>query len=686
YAVLLNTDLCPLPGWLGVLVRTIQTYPGAGIVGPMMVNPQGRVMEVGGSVFQEGRPANRERGSAPSELMFLHATSAGYISAACVLFDRELFLSQGLFDPQFAPAYFEDTDAALTMRAAGYLTVVQPLAVVVHAEGSTYSSKEKEERIRVNQQRFYTKHKAQLDQHCPVPMDSCRERASVDRAITYDAFQRQGAQGKDGEKRGDVVTVYESDSDEDVFVAGDGRTGDIVEEETFECDVCDDEFQRPLHVGGCSDDDECDCELTADEEDEDQDIDDLYEAYTAARDDMDDVIEACRRLTAMPKDEDMPEVLTASAHEPGSGVVDTGRGKGVIGEKTLKEHKMEMEKAGAAGGAAEEPQVQPNSDDREGDAEAAQPADVPAAPPADEMAAESKVHRRLAGKRAVYPAEVRPPKAPRVEPEEPLPTPQAKMPRLSEDVCSVLLASVVSDTVEDEKELRVLCVNSEDDEELEDAMLAGGRRELNRKDPKWTSREGLAKIDAGIGKEVDNLFNKKQVSEQLVVSVLGLAVLFVLGAILWKISVVSENLDGMYYIVDGVSQRCAFIERRLMGLEFSPFECCRQVISAIVEWDLNQDAAYGSRQAFQQLSRYSRNLYQRTHTVPSAALLSIIVNKAMTESGEASDGVKITTLKADFRNQRGQHLHGQQYDETASKENRMGQLTPQEIVDLYGFY
>ncbi|CAK0811943.1 unnamed protein product [Prorocentrum cordatum] len=176
------------------------------------------------------------------------------------------------------------------------------------------------------------------------------------------------------------------------------------------------------------------------------------------------------------------------------------------------------------------------------------------------------------------------------------------------------------------------------------------------------------------------------VSEQLVVSVLGLAVLFVLGAILWKISVVSENLDGMYYIVDGVSQRCAFIERRLMGLEFSPFECCRQVISAIVEWDLNRDAAYGSRQAFQQLSRYSRNLYQRTHTVPSAALLSIIVNKAMTESGEASDGVKITTLKADFRNQWGQHLHGQQYDETASKENRMGQLTPQEIVDLYGFY
>ncbi|CAK0828437.1 unnamed protein product, partial [Prorocentrum cordatum] len=84
----------------------------------------------------------------------------------------------------------------------------------------------------------------------------------------------------------------------------DGKTEDVVDEETFECDVCDDGSQRPLYVGGCSDDDdECDCELTVDEEDKDQDIDDLCEAYTAARDDMDDAIEAYRRLTAMPKDE-----------------------------------------------------------------------------------------------------------------------------------------------------------------------------------------------------------------------------------------------------------------------------------------------------------------------------------------------------------------------------------------------
>ncbi|CAK0793314.1 unnamed protein product, partial [Prorocentrum cordatum] len=270
-------------------------------------------------------------------------------------------------------------------------------------------------------------------------MAPLRRRAPAQSACTAEGglpVEQPAKQGKDGEKRGDVVTVYEHDSDEGVFVVDDGKTEDVVEEETFECDVCDDGSQRPLYVGGCSnDDDECDCELTVDEEDKDQDIDDLCEAYTAARDDMDDVIEAYRRLTAMPKDEVMPE--------------------------------ESPEEQPPAAAETEEPQVQPNPDDREGGAEVAPPAEVPAAPPSDEMAADTKVHRRLAGKRAVSPAEVRPPKAPKVEPEGPLPIPQAKMPRLSEDVCSVLLASVVSDTVEDEKELRVLYVNSEDPEVLE---------------------------------------------------------------------------------------------------------------------------------------------------------------------------------------------------------------------------
>ena len=75
------------------------------------------------------------------------------------------------------------------------------------------------------------------------------------------------------------------------------------------------------------------------------------------------------------------------------------------------------------------------------------------------------MYHRLVSKRTVDPAEVRPTKAPKVEGEIPSPTPPVKAPRLSEDVFSVLLASVVTDTVEDEEELRVLFVNSEEDEE-----------------------------------------------------------------------------------------------------------------------------------------------------------------------------------------------------------------------------
>jgi len=193
YAVLLHADVCPLPGWLGVLVRTIETFPGAGIVGPMMVSPQGEVLEMGGSVFQHGRAALRERFTAPDEVMLLHATAADFAGGACLLLDRQLFLSQSPFGPQSAPAAFEAADAALTMRAAGYLTVVQPLSVVVRAKGVSYTASETEEQMRIDQLGFYNRHKDQLDLHCPPP-DACTERENVERAIRYDAFQRQGSQ------------------------------------------------------------------------------------------------------------------------------------------------------------------------------------------------------------------------------------------------------------------------------------------------------------------------------------------------------------------------------------------------------------------------------------------------------------------------------------------------------------
>ncbi|CAK0897366.1 unnamed protein product [Prorocentrum cordatum] len=197
YACLMNSDVFPLPGWLAAVYHTMRSFPGAGIVGPLQVNPSGRVMEAGGTVFRQGHPYNIGRRSWPWDLPYLHSHVVDYISAACIMFNRTEFLGLGLFDPQFAPAYFEDTDAGLTMRRSGKLVVSMPLAVVVHLEGASYTDASKQEQMQKNQEKFEVKHANVTELHCPSPRgwaQTCGEIKDVQRATYFNTIRRQGTQ------------------------------------------------------------------------------------------------------------------------------------------------------------------------------------------------------------------------------------------------------------------------------------------------------------------------------------------------------------------------------------------------------------------------------------------------------------------------------------------------------------
>src|SRR5437763_7447897 len=50
---------------------------------------------------------------------------------------KSLFASVGCFDSRYTPAYYEDTDLAFKIRAAGYRVLYQPLSEVIHYEGAT---------------------------------------------------------------------------------------------------------------------------------------------------------------------------------------------------------------------------------------------------------------------------------------------------------------------------------------------------------------------------------------------------------------------------------------------------------------------------------------------------------------------------------------------------------------------
>ena len=137
YLVLLNNDTVPQPGWLDALLATFDSHPDAGLVGAQLLYPDGRLQEAGGVVFSDGNAWNYGRFGDPSDPRYAYLRDADYASGAAIVLPRRLFLELGGFDARYAPAYYEDTDLAFAVRAAGRRVLYQPAARVVHDEGTS---------------------------------------------------------------------------------------------------------------------------------------------------------------------------------------------------------------------------------------------------------------------------------------------------------------------------------------------------------------------------------------------------------------------------------------------------------------------------------------------------------------------------------------------------------------------
>lgn len=135
YLLFLNNDTEVLPGWMDELVETFELRADAGLVGSMLLYPDGRLQEAGGFVSQEGSGGNYGRNDDPNKPQYNFLRETDYCSGASVMVPRALFETLGNFDERYAPAYYEDTDLAFTVRKAGHKVYYQPLSRVVHHEG-----------------------------------------------------------------------------------------------------------------------------------------------------------------------------------------------------------------------------------------------------------------------------------------------------------------------------------------------------------------------------------------------------------------------------------------------------------------------------------------------------------------------------------------------------------------------
>jgi len=140
HLVFLNNDTEVCSGWLEALHGVFARFPEAGAVGAKLVYPDGRLQDAGGIVWDNGVPWNVGHGQNAQAPEYNYVRDVDYLTGAALMVSAEAWNTVGGFDPRYAPAYYEDTDLAFALRAAGYRTLYCPHATVVHFEGGSHGT------------------------------------------------------------------------------------------------------------------------------------------------------------------------------------------------------------------------------------------------------------------------------------------------------------------------------------------------------------------------------------------------------------------------------------------------------------------------------------------------------------------------------------------------------------------
>lgn len=159
FVLLLNPDTRIESPVFRQLLAFAEAHPGAGIVGPRLVNPDGTLqtsayrfptlVQAAGTILGLKRlvPMNWLRARAGRWLgrwfgqLDAHRTprQVDLVTGACMLVRRQVLDAIGGLDPRFF-LYFEEKDYCLRARRAGFGTYFDPSAEVVHVIGGSSRS------------------------------------------------------------------------------------------------------------------------------------------------------------------------------------------------------------------------------------------------------------------------------------------------------------------------------------------------------------------------------------------------------------------------------------------------------------------------------------------------------------------------------------------------------------------
>ncbi len=138
----LNQDCWPIgASWDRRLLDFFELQPEAGIAGPTLLFPDGRVQSVGGEFDAACQPYHVALGAQnPDWEPIARPRQVPWITGAALAVRRATWQQLGGFDEGYAPAYFEDVDLCLRAREAGWQVWHRPSVRFYHGVGSTGGS------------------------------------------------------------------------------------------------------------------------------------------------------------------------------------------------------------------------------------------------------------------------------------------------------------------------------------------------------------------------------------------------------------------------------------------------------------------------------------------------------------------------------------------------------------------
>lgn len=172
--LLLNGDTVVPPGAIDALLRELDGHPEAAVVGPRLVDGEGRaelsfgamispLVELRQKRLVAGNARRDPRAMATVEAMTRREQWPDWVTGACLLVRRAAAAAVGLMDERYF-MYTEDVDFCAAIRARGGRVLFTPRVEIVHLRGRSAASDPAATRAAYHRSHlaFYEKHHPRL--------------------------------------------------------------------------------------------------------------------------------------------------------------------------------------------------------------------------------------------------------------------------------------------------------------------------------------------------------------------------------------------------------------------------------------------------------------------------------------------------------------------------------------------